>query len=263
MKGSYRLNEEVAVTGKAIAYAGNNIDGAKVATGWCGKCVSLGCLGGTGVTSRNGARRWKSPMAKPPRMPRASLKSSLLPYPTAVFPNKTGVRYTVYADVTDITGETQSGETNVNVGYISMRADVTANAISLDKAQINLDSLRKFKISTTNLSGQFEPTKGALKLELLKAPSQTYLIRYWEKPDRHTMTEAEFKKAFPQFAYGNEDEQQNWPVERSIFSENWDTEKSKEVILPKVKLNAGWYLLTLTTQDKFGEKIEVKNIQRL
>ncbi len=260
VKGSYRLNEEVAVTGKAIAYAGNNIDGAKVSyrvvrevrfpwmPWWYWRYFpmrgeTMEIANGEATTDAEG---------------KFEIKFTAVPDRSVPKEQKPEFSYTVYADVTDITGETQSGETSVSVGFISMRADVTANGTSLDKAQINLDSLRKFDLSTNNLSGQFEPAKGALKLELLKAPSQTYLNRYWDKPDRHTMTEAEFKKAFPQFAYGNEDEQQNWPVERSIFSENWDTEKSKEVVIPKIKLNAGWYVLTLTTQDKFGEKIEVK-----
>jgi hypothetical protein len=260
VKGSYRLNEEVAVTGKAIAYAGNNIDGAKVSyrvvrevrfpwmPWWYWRYFpqrgeTMEIANGEAITDAEG---------------KFEIKFNAVPDRSVPKEQKPEFSYTVYADVTDITGETQSGETSVNVGFISMRADVTANGSPLGDGGISLDSLRKFDLITNNLSGQFEPAKGALKLELLKAPSQSYQNRYWEKPDRHTMTEAEFKKAFPQFAFGNEDEQQNWPVERSIFSENWDTEKSKEVILPKVKLNAGWYVLTLTTQDKFGEKIELK-----
>jgi uncharacterized protein YfaS (alpha-2-macroglobulin family) len=260
VKGSYRLNEAVAVTGKAIAYAGNNIDGAKVSyrvvrevrfpwmPWWYWRYFpqrgeTMEIANGEATTDAEG---------------KFEIKFTALPDRSVPKEQKPEFSYTVYADVTDITGETQSGETSVSVGYISMRADVTANGSPLGDGGFNLDSLRKFEIITSNLSGQFEPAKGSLKLELLKAPSQSYLTRYWNKPDRHTMTEAEFKKAFPQFAFGNEDEQQNWPVERSIFNENWDTEKSKEVILPKVKLNAGWYVLTLATQDKFGEKIEVK-----
>ncbi len=260
VKGSYRLNEAVAVTGKAIAYAGNNIDGAKVSyrvvrevrfpwlpwwfLRWFpvrGETMEI--ANGVAVTDAEG---------------KFEIKFNALPDRSIPKEQKPEFTYTVYADVTDITGETQSGETYVSVGYISMKVDVTANGRSLDNGSLNLDSLKKFDLLTQNLSGQFEPTKGSIKLELLKAPKQAYLTRYWEQPDRQTMTEAEFKKAFPQFAFGNEDQPQNWPVERSIFSENWDTEKSKEVILPKVKLNAGWYALTLTTQDKFGEKIEVK-----
>ncbi len=258
--GSYRLNESVTVTGKAIAYAGNNIDGAKVSyrvvrevrfpwlPWWYMRWFpvrgeTMEIANGVATTDAEG---------------KFEIKFNAVPDRSIPKEQKPEFSYTVYADVTDITGETQSGETNVSVGYISMKVDVTANGRSLDNASLNLDSLKKFDLLTQNLSGQFEPAKGSIKLELLRSPKQAYLTRYWEQPDRQTMTEAEFKKAFPQFAYGNEDQPQNWPVERSILNENWDTEKSKEVMLPKVKLTAGWYALTLTTQDKFGEKIEVK-----
>lgn len=259
-KGSYRLNEEVVVQGKAVAYAGNNIDGAKVSyrvvrevrypwlPWWYFRWYpinseSMEIANGEATTDAEG---------------KFNIKFTAIPDRSIPKDQKPEFHYAVYADITDITGETQSGETAVSVGYISMKVDVTANGQSLDNNSLDLDSLKKFDLLTQNLSGQFEPAQGILKLELLRSPKQAYLDRYWEQPDRQTMTEAEFKKTFPQFAYGNEDKPQNWPVERNILEEKWDTEKSKEVVLPKIKLTASWYALTLTTQDKFGEKIEVK-----
>ncbi|MBK9012787.1 MAG: hypothetical protein IPM82_01130 [Saprospiraceae bacterium] len=260
VKGSYRLNDEVTVPGKAIAYAGNNIDGANVSwrvvrevrfpwwPWWYAKWFpfrgeTMEIANGTAQTDAEG---------------KFNIKFTALPDRSIPKDQKPEFSYTVYADVTDITGETQSSETYVSVGYISMKVDVTANGSPLDNSSLNIDSLKKFELLTQNLSGEFEPAKGNIKLELLRSPKQVYLNRYWEQPDRRAMTEAEFKKTFPQFAWTNENEPQNWPVERSILEESFDTEKSKEVVLPKTKLTAGWYALTLTTQDKFGEKIEVK-----
>ncbi|MBI1224053.1 MAG: hypothetical protein GC192_02340 [Bacteroidetes bacterium] len=260
VKGSYRLNEEVTVDGKAIAYAGNNIDGAKVSYRvvrevrypWLPwwyfrwypiRSESMEITNGEATTDAEG---------------KFKIKFTALPDRSISKEQKPEFYYTVYADVTDITGETQSNETSVSVGYISMKVDVSACGQSLENTSLNLDSLKKFDLLTQNLNGQFEPAKGNLKLELLKSPNHTYLERYWPQPDRQVLTEAEFKKVFPQFAYSNENEPQNWQVERTVFEENWDTEKSKEVILPKTKINAGWYVVTVSTQDKFGEKIEVK-----
>ncbi|MBI5917353.1 MAG: hypothetical protein HY842_18450 [Bacteroidetes bacterium] len=254
VKGSYRLNESVAVPGKAVAYAGNNIDGAQVTWRvvrevrfpwmpwwyakwfpWRGETMEI--ANGVATTDAEG---------------KFEVKFSALPDRSIPKEQKPEFSYTIYADVTDITGETQSNETYVSVGYISMRADVPIGQ------QVNLDSLKKFTLVTQNLSGEFEPALGTFTLELLRSPKQTYLDRYWEQPDRRAMTEAEFKKTFPQFAWTNENEPQNWPVERKVLEEKFDTEKSKEVALPKVKLTPGWYVLTLVTQDKFGEKVEVK-----
>ncbi|MFQ5448634.1 MAG: alpha-2-macroglobulin family protein, partial [Saprospiraceae bacterium] len=57
---------------------------------------------------------------------------------------------------------------------------------------------------------------------------------------------------------GNEDEPGNWPVQRVVLDENFDTEHAKSILLPKIKLAAGWYALTLATQDKYGQPVEVK-----
>lgn len=260
IKGVYRLNEEVSITGKAIAYAGNNIDGAKVSyrvvrevrypwlPWWYFRWFpvrgeSMEIANGTAQTDADG---------------KFNIKFTAIPDRSIPKADKPEFIYTVYADVTDITGETQSTETAVSVGYISMKIDAMVNGQSLENTSLNIDSLKKFDLLTQNLNGEFEPAKGSIKLELLRSPNHVFLNRYWEQPDRRNMTEAEFKKAFPNLAFGNEDQPQNWPVERSVLDEKFDTEKSKEVVLPKSKLNAGWYALTLTTQDKFGEKIEVK-----
>jgi hypothetical protein len=260
VKGSFRLNEEVTVNGKAIAYAGNNIDGAQISYRvvrevrypWMPwwyfrwfpvRSETMEITNGFATTDAEG---------------KFDIKFTAIPDRSISKDKKPEFSYTVYADVTDITGETQIGEMTVNVGYISMNVDVTAGGKSLNNTSLNLDSLKKFELLTQNLSGQFEPAQGLIKLDLLKSPKQAYLDRYWQQPDRQVLTEAEFKKMFPQFAYANENHPENWAVERSIFEEKWDSDVSKEFVLPKVKLTAGWYALTLTTKDKFGEKIEVK-----
>lgn len=254
VKGSFRLNDEVTMVGKAVAFAGNNIDGAKVnyrvvrqanypwLPWWYFRYYppqgeEMEISNGTVTTDAEG---------------KFQIKFKALPDRSIGKEKKPEYSYSVYADVTDISGETQSGSNNVSVGYVALRADVPL------AKEINLDSLKKLTLVTNNLSGTYEPAKGTIKLDLLRAPNTSFLSRYWEKPDRQVMTEEEFKKAFPKFAYGSEDMMENWPVERNLLSVDFDTEKSKEIALPKAKLTAGWYVVTLNTQDKYGEKIEVK-----
>ncbi|MBK8566311.1 MAG: hypothetical protein IPN76_23985 [Saprospiraceae bacterium] len=123
VKGSYRLNEAVAVTGKATAYAGNNIDGAKVSyrvvrevrfpwmPWWYWRYFpqrgeTMEIANGEATTDAEG---------------KFSIKFTALPDRSVPKEQKPEFSYTVYADVTDITGETQSGETSVSVGFISLR----------------------------------------------------------------------------------------------------------------------------------------------
>ncbi len=260
IQGTYRLEDSVKITGNAVAYAGSNIDGAQVTWRvvrevrfpwwpwwyakwfpWRGETMEIA----NGVTATDEAGKFNITFAA---LPDRSIPKD----------KKPEFNYTIYADVTDITGETQSNETYVAVGYISMKVDATANGKALDNTSLNLDSLSKLELVTQNLAGQFEPAQGNIKLELLKAPSQVYLDRYWEQPDRQVLSEKEFKQTFPKFAWGNENEPQNWPVASTVLASTFDTKTNKEVNLPKAKMTAGWYALTLNTTDKYGEKVEVK-----
>ena len=75
-------------------------------------------------------------------------------------------RYTVTADVTDTTGETRSGSKAVNVGYIALRATVSADE------WLTADKDVKFAISTTTLDGEGQAAKGTLKVSRAEAARQ-------------------------------------------------------------------------------------------
>lgn len=254
VEGSYRLNETVAVQGRAIAYAGSNIDGAQVSwrvvrevsfpwlpwwyRGWFpyrGETMEI--ANGRTATDAEG---------------KFEIQFSALPDRSIPKDQKPQFTYTLYADVTDITGETQSAQDYISVGYLSLNLDAVI------AGEVNLDSLKKIAIVTENLNGRFQPIQGTATLDLLRSPKGIYLPRYWEQPDRQNMTEAEFRRSFPQFAWTNEDQPQSWPVERRVLDEKFDTEKSRDLLPGKVRLTPGWYVLTLTARDIFGEKIEVK-----
>lgn len=260
VKDSYRLNDTVRLTGKALAYAGSNVDGAQVTwrvvrevrfpwlpwwskIGYPWASESMEIANGTSHTDEEG---------------KFAISFAALPDRNIPKDQRPEFPYTIYADITDITGETQQNTTNVTAGYLSMKADVTASGIPLGEAGINLDSLKQFEIITENLNGQPVPAQGTIMLERLRSPDQVYIERYWEKPDQQIMTAEEFKKAFPHYPWMNENEPQTWPAERKIFSEKFDTGSNTTFILPESDLTPGWYLLTLVTQDRFGEKVELK-----
>ncbi|MEZ4953457.1 MAG: MG2 domain-containing protein [Saprospiraceae bacterium] len=255
---SFRLNDKVNVVGKATAYAGNQIDGAQVTwrvvretrfpwywwgwgrMPWMGETMEI--AHGTSTTDENGL---------------FNIDFTAIPDNKIAAKTKPEFSYTIYADVTDITGETQSNQTEVKVGYIAMQLDVPV------PNQVNVDSLKKLQLVTKNLNGEFEPAQGTIKIDLLKAPEQIYIERYWGATDKRSMTEAAFKKDFPQFAWTNENQPENWLTAKTVLNETFDTEKSKEVILPKTKWQPGWYAITVNSKDKYGEKVELKKFINL
>ncbi|MGB0983177.1 MAG: alpha-2-macroglobulin family protein [Saprospiraceae bacterium] len=257
LAGSFKLNETINVTGQAKAYAGNNIDNAKVTyrvvrnvsypywRWWWGYPPTVGSqeiAKGETVTDTNG--QFKIDFTA---IPDYSQKESSSPQ----------FNYEVSVDVIDITGETHSQTTNVSVGYIAMKADVMV-AAQVDKA--NFDSV---VISTQNLNGAYEAAKGLITIYPLKAPNRVFKDRYWEKPDRPSMTKKAFYASIPSYAYSDENEPINWEEDVPVLIKNFDTDQSKAIVFSKKerkKLKAGQYKIILKTQDKFGKAIEVIKI---
>ncbi len=127
--GTYRLNDTITVEGLAKAYAGNNIDGATVNYRvvrrniypffdyympkiWPpGRMEEVEITNGTTTTDANG-----------------KFKVSFTAIPESDADKKSMIRfiYEVSADVTDINGETRSGNTSVSVGFQALMLTVEA-----------------------------------------------------------------------------------------------------------------------------------------
>ena len=68
--------------------------------------------------------------------------------------------YKVEADVTDINGETRSGNITVSVGYKALNLQITLPHGDI----VNIDSLKNFSLPAKNLSGESEPAKADVKI---------------------------------------------------------------------------------------------------
>lgn len=256
VKGSFQLEDKVVVKGNAKAYAGNDIDGAKVTYrvvrqarfpywAWWkwgaynpyGNRAAQEIKFGETTTNAHGAFEISFTARADKSIPKDQSPE---------------FNYTVYVDVTDITGETHSAQTSVRVGYIALSAGINVPNI------VNKSEAEAFKIRTQNLSGTFEPAIGTILVEALETPSTVFVNRPWKKPDQYTLSEARFKKNFPNYAYKEEDKMQNWKVIKKVQENSFDTKEAKEFKLDKISsLPQGAYKLSLKTKDKFGNEIEV------
>lgn len=254
LKASIALNEEIKVKGHALAYAGNNIDGALVKYRvvrqarfpyfWAfyrwgqPQSPQLEITSGTVQTQSDGTFEVIFTT-----LPDKHIDPQTLP----VF------SYTVYADVTDINGETQSGNQQVQAGYRSLQLTATA-AQQLDATLEN-----RLAITTQNLNGIPIPADVAVSVAPLKFPGKLYRMRMWEKPDRYTMSEAEFRQFFPDDEYAEEANYLNWPAAEASWSTNVNTGKQQSVELPaSLWKTGGWHLITLKTADSHGNEITEK-----
>ncbi|HEY1039996.1 MAG TPA: alpha-2-macroglobulin family protein, partial [Bacteroidia bacterium] len=256
IKGSYKINEEIKAIGTAKAFAGYNIDGADVSyrvvrnvsypgwwywyRGWYGNNEQVEIDNGVLKTNDTGA---------------FEIKFKALPDPSVSKKEQPTYSYTVYADVTDINGETHSSQTYVYVGYKSLNVN-----LSLPE-EADLTSAEKIKISTTNLNGEDEPTKGKITMYSLKQPTRSFRERLWTEPDKKIIAKEEYYKSFPYDKYADETNKYKWERDKQVAEFLFDTKTQKEIDwTSNIKsMKPGVYVIEALCKDKFGE--EVKDIR--
>ena len=263
VKGSYRVNDTVEITGFAKAYSGNNIDGAKVKY----RVTRVARFLYPWMFWRKGF-----PQTKPLEITNGEIKTDadgkfkikFAAIPDLSLDQKTDpvFDYKVEADVTDINGETRSGDITVPVGYKALNLQ-----INLPQGDIvNIDSLKNIAISSKNLSGEVEPVKVEVKIYKLQPPERLIRQRLWEQPDKFILIKNEFIQYFPHDEYTDESKKESWPKSELVF-EKTDSASNNSTfnILPiaiGTTLNQGWYVVEATAKDKYGQDVkDVKYFQ--
>lgn len=258
---TYKLKDNIKLTGVATAYAGSAITDAKVVyrvhrkvqyPRWCywypQHTVEPQEIT-HGETKTNEKGEYTINFVA---IPDLSVSKENLP----IF------NYEVTADVIDINGETRSTTTIVNVGYHALTTAVTIKN-NIDKT----DKDNTFSVSTINLNNEPVSTTGNIKIFKLKAPEKPMRVRPWKAPDYEGFKEEEFKKLFPHDAFKNEHDYRTWDKGEMVFDKPFNTAATKENKKGVQKLSldntkewrSGKYVVELNTKDRFGQ--EVKDIQ--
>ena len=257
VKGVYKLGEKVKIKGTAKAYAGSNIDDAEVnyrvvrnasfPHWWWyyrgGYPDSPEMEIANGIRKTNESGMFEIDFAA---IPDLSISKSYHPTYT----------YTVYADVTDINGETRSSQQYITVGY-------TAMVINMDIPELlNKEIKEEYTINTTNLNGEFEPDTVNITVYQLKQPERIFRERQWNQPDKFVMSAEEYYSAFPQDIYNDENNKYKWEKAEKVYETTLETEKDKKLKLENLHdWKQGHYLIEANTVDQFGEEVkEVKYI---
>jgi len=257
LKGTYKVNDKIKITGIAKSYAGNNIDDATVKyrvvrqprfiypwlfwRGWFPPTAPMEIAHGEATTDKDGKF-----MIEFIAIPDQKIEKKLDP----VFD------YTVYADITDINGETRSGEQKVSVSYKSLLLKATI------PATLSIDSLKTLSIRTENMNGEFEPAN--IKVTIIKLKEEKRLIRnrYWERPDQFVISKEEYIKNFPYDEYDNETDVKSWEKREIVFEKSDSVKMSGEWRVVSGKFATGFYVIEISTKDKNGKEVkDVKYIE--
>lgn len=245
---SYKLGDKITITGVAKAYAGDPIAGA-------GVHYTV-----TQVADFPWMPYWKPmPITAPKQL--ASGQSSTdkngaftfdfeaLPDNTLSPIDKPNYRYQILVDVTDSTGESHTQEKTIQLGYVSIKAEM------LIDEELQSDNNNTLMLQTTNLDDEFQPLKGNVIIEKIKKEEQVYRNRYWQQPDMPLYSKAEFEQLFSNYRYDEKEKNlEKTPIETLMF----DTNKSK--ILNLNHLEQGTYLLTLQTTDEHGVAVDKQKL---
>ncbi|HOJ64492.1 MAG TPA: alpha-2-macroglobulin family protein [Spirochaetota bacterium] len=251
VKESFKVGEKVKITGIAKAYAGFSIDNASVKYRvvrkasfpywwwWWNPPVSdMEIVNGTVKSDENGKF-----IIEFDSIPDYSISPDKMP----VF------NYYVYADITDINGETHSAIGVVRVGYVALQVNTDIPDTILKKEML------KVKISTLNLNGEFEPANGTITVSKLKNPEKYYRERMWNKPDKFILKKEEFEKDFPYDQYNDEANFYKWDKEKIVLNTNFNTNNSDTIVLNDIQnWDSGKYIFELKTKDKYGKEIIYK-----
>lgn len=250
---SFKLNEQIKAGGFARAYSGANLDGASVAYrvvrtanfpmwwwyrwGWYPASPEMEITNGTTTTDEHG---------------NFTVSFQAIPDLSVDRTSDPTFNYTVYADVTDINGETHSSSTSIAVAYKSLVVGIETHDIDKNKSGKN-----EFDIVTTNLAGQFQPVKGQVKIYLLKSPEKAFRNRMWRQPDRSIYSQEEYYKIFPHDLFADETNKFKWPRQKEVLAVNFDSEKSRILeIADARKWTEGEYVAEITSRDKDGNEVK-------
>jgi len=264
-KGTYRINDSIKVTGTAKAYAGNNIDGAKVSYRvvrkvrypiWRPVPYSSGGWGRYRPSYNSDEMEITNGITETDAKGEFNISFKAIPDESVDKKDQPTFYYEVSADITDINGETRSGNTSVAVAYQALQLNINM------PESLPVDSLKNLKISSTNLNDIFEKAEVNVSITKVQSPTKIFRERYWEMPDQFTISKNEYESLFPYDIYKDEDQKENWPLGEQVLNKTDSTQENKPFSVSGYSFGAGWYKIVVTTKDKYGELVkEEKFIQ--
>lgn len=254
VKGSYKINDSITITGFAKAYAGNTIDNAtvKFTVNRNARFVYDWYWRGSSKPYRSNQQVMDS-IIKTDASGKFTITFKALADETVDKKTDPLFDFSITADVTDTNGETRNSNTTVTVGYKSLILSVKAPSTAI------ADSAQQIFITTKNLSNEKEPADVNIKIYNVATPNRLIRKRYWQQPDQYIFTKEQYLQYFPYDDYADELNERKWAVGKEVYTTNLNTKNDGSFTLAKSQLPVGYYKIEAITKDKEGN--EIKDIQ--
>jgi len=244
---SYRVGDTIRVSGRARAYAGNSVNGAKVRYTVARVPRFIGWWWGARGT---GGERQELTQGETRSAADGSfaLRFPALPDPSIDPKQQPLFDYEVTAVITDIAGETREATQTVTAGYQSR---LIRTALP---ARMPVDSLRNLNVQVENMNGRLIPAQLTTTFTRLIPENRLIRERYWQRPDQHLYTKTQYLEWFPNDVYAGEDDFRNWPRATTDIRQV-DSAKGAPLPLRQRPQEPGFYELRFMTPGERGDSI--------
>jgi len=251
LEGSYKLQDSIAVKGKAMAFAGNAVDGAMVQyrvlrtdlapLPWYrayyfrpyGYQKNVEITNGITQTDVEGGFQ---------------INFTAIPNEDIELTPFSRFRYEIKVDVVDITGETRSQSTILTIGESGFTTRIELSD-QIDRAGTPV----QVKVISENHQQQSVNTQGKIQVYALNAPNQVFKSRYWQEPDLQAYTKENFKTIFPDYAFQGEDRSENWERGALVWETDYQSEDPQAIQLPLSVWDVGHYQIHMQSSNENGE----------
>ena len=230
-----KLGEEITLSGNATAYTGAPIDDGKVKFRVVREVRYPRCWYYWGRSAVSESREITHGRVKTDETGKFDISFIAHPDRSADRKDDPTFIYSVYADVTDSTGETRSDSINVHLGYKSLVLNAEV------PKWIESENPFEVKVSSSTLSGESVKVSGDIAIYSLTQP---------DKPARGPMHRQQYGYHQRQVDPTN---WKIWDADLLIEEQRFDT--SEGVSLHEFNLASGAYKVVVTSQDKDGEEV--------
>jgi len=255
LKGEYRLNSQVEVTGNVSSFSGvplKNVTGKYRITrnqiwAWRSFGEAEQISEGSFTTDKDG-KYLIDFVAKPDER-----YSESVSYP---------FRFEIAIEVTDITGETQTATKSLNIAKEALTASIDGPSV-FDLANTVKKEEFKFSFKVINSDNQEVKSSGKIELILLKSPQLPLRKRQWMNPDRSIYSKTQWDELFPGNQYGDEIPPINYEEDKVLQTIDFGKQDSSLVNFNTAKLEQGYYKVRITTIDHFGSLVKAEHLIRV
>lgn len=242
----YRYDDSVFVKGSAIAFAGNNINNAKISYTIKQQQYLMQPYNRksyptyneanaeliSGETFSNALGEFTIPFKA---LKQAEQNLQMLTY------------YTIEASATDINGETQNSSTMIVAGNTPLQIQINLPTIIEKKSFSTIQAIAKDAIN--------QPVASSIQLSIAKINQSAtiYRKRIWQRPDQFILSAKEYHQYFPEDEYNDESNLANQASTRIQLNDSILQPSSKMGLpIPAGIIEAGWYKINATCKDSFG-----------